>query len=109
MVTKHCEVCGVAFTAKRSTARYCSNACRQEAYRRRSDPQHDSHDRSAAGQRAVATRYARHVEVAACVVCGRSFSRDSAAVPRKRTCSDRCRQRLYRDPVGVREGIYRIT
>ena len=30
-----CTVCRNAFTPKRSDARYCSNACRQDAYRKR--------------------------------------------------------------------------
>jgi hypothetical protein len=30
--------CGSTFTARRSDARYCSNACRQKAYRRQSLP-----------------------------------------------------------------------
>jgi hypothetical protein len=30
-----CDVCGERFTPKRSDARYCSNACRQDAYRKR--------------------------------------------------------------------------
>lgn len=30
-----CELCGVEFTQERSDARYCSNACRQAAYRER--------------------------------------------------------------------------
>ena len=29
-----CKVCGKAFSSKRTDARYCSNACRQKAYRR---------------------------------------------------------------------------
>ena len=30
-----CSVCGHGFTASRADARYCSNACRQDAYRKR--------------------------------------------------------------------------
>lgn len=30
-----CEWCGVTFHAKRSDAKFCSNACRQKAYRAR--------------------------------------------------------------------------
>ena len=30
-----CEACGVEFTPRRTDARYCSNACRQDAYRQR--------------------------------------------------------------------------
>jgi hypothetical protein len=30
-----CNVCGDGFTASRADARYCSNACRQDAYRKR--------------------------------------------------------------------------
>lgn len=30
-----CRVCGEGFVASRADARYCSNACRQDAYRKR--------------------------------------------------------------------------
>ena len=32
-----CETCGEQFAAQRSTAKYCSGACRQEAYRERKE------------------------------------------------------------------------
>jgi hypothetical protein len=32
---RRCEVCNETFTPKRADARYCSNACRQDAYRKR--------------------------------------------------------------------------
>ena len=32
---KACLVCGESFTPKRQDGRYCSNACRQDAYRQR--------------------------------------------------------------------------
>jgi hypothetical protein len=32
-----CSVCGEKFTASRGDARYCSNACRQDAYRKRKE------------------------------------------------------------------------
>lgn len=34
-VARECEVCGEEFIPKRSDARYCSSACRQDAYRKR--------------------------------------------------------------------------
>ena len=34
-VTFRCRVCGESFTASRADARYCSSACRQDAYRKR--------------------------------------------------------------------------
>ena len=33
-----CAVCGNALAPQRSTRRYCANACRQSAYRRRARP-----------------------------------------------------------------------
>lgn len=30
---KRCEICGREFSAKRETARFCSNTCRSRAYR----------------------------------------------------------------------------
>ncbi len=35
IVKKNCEYCGNSFTAKRKSAKYCSNACRTKAYRKR--------------------------------------------------------------------------
>lgn len=35
MLEKECATCSAAFTAARSDARYCSDACRQKAYRMR--------------------------------------------------------------------------
>jgi hypothetical protein len=32
---KTCEQCGRSFAAQRSTARYCTDGCRQKAYRER--------------------------------------------------------------------------
>lgn len=37
---KYCEVCGGPFTAKRSHALYCSNKCRQQAWRDRARDKH---------------------------------------------------------------------
>lgn len=34
-VEKRCQVCEIRFTASRGDVRYCSNACRQGAYRKR--------------------------------------------------------------------------
>jgi len=34
MTARVCEVCGSQFESKRSTARYCSDRCRQRAHRR---------------------------------------------------------------------------
>jgi hypothetical protein len=36
-----CEVCGRRFTGVRGDARYCSNACRQTAYRQRKGNDHE--------------------------------------------------------------------
>lgn len=49
-ITKNCEYCGEAFTAKRNTARYCSDAHKRRAYRRR-DPLFNSDERRAQAQR----------------------------------------------------------
>ena len=37
-MVRTCETCGVEFAAKRSDARYHSDACRQQAYRDRHRP-----------------------------------------------------------------------
>jgi len=37
-MTSVCETCGREFTARRNDARYCSPACRQNAYRHRNAP-----------------------------------------------------------------------
>ncbi|MTD43838.1 hypothetical protein GKE82_05845 [Conexibacter sp. W3-3-2] len=38
---KLCETCGGAFVPRRSTARYCTSACRQVAYRIRRGAERD--------------------------------------------------------------------
>jgi predicted nucleic acid-binding Zn ribbon protein len=38
--SRACEVCGDPLTCRRADSRFCSNACRQEAYRRRLNRQH---------------------------------------------------------------------
>jgi len=35
---RSCETCGETFAPPRSDGRYCSNACRQKAYRKRKEP-----------------------------------------------------------------------
>jgi hypothetical protein len=37
VLTRECEHCGAEFEAKHSTAKYCSNSCRQKAYRSREE------------------------------------------------------------------------
>lgn len=42
--TQACKVCGNTFTPKRSDALYCSNACRQRAYRQSVTDKTSGHD-----------------------------------------------------------------
>jgi hypothetical protein len=45
-----CEVCNVAFTTTRRDSRFCSNACRQSAYRSRTTTTTTKSEAPAAGQ-----------------------------------------------------------
>jgi hypothetical protein len=57
-----CQVCDAEFTASRADARYCSNACRQDAYRKRkvgADPLSDAQRRRLADLEAIISAVAR--------------------------------------------------
>jgi hypothetical protein len=89
---KACKGCGKHFqvASPNTGKRYCCNACRQRAYRRRQPPK---------PQRARLTFGERE-----CEVCGARFEARHA---RQRFCSAACRQWLWRHKEAFeREYIY---
>lgn len=71
---RNCEECGKNFVARRRTARFCSDACRNGRQRR-------------------AKRKSK--EERECVICGESFL--AAGGAKKRTCSAQCSKELVRE------------
>ena len=89
---KACKGCGKCFqaTSPNTEKRYCCNACRQRAYRRR-QPHKPQRARLTFGERE-------------CEVCGACFTARHA---RQRFCSAACRQWLWRHKESFeREYIY---
>lgn len=84
-----CYVCRslIPVTGSRSNRKYCCNACRQLAYRKRKAPK-ERKKRADFGE-----RY--------CESCWHAFT---AKHPLQRYCSDACRQIGYRKRKAAREG-----
>ena len=86
-----CHVCHKEFVANRVDAKYCSNACRQKAYRDR-QPKKDRREVAAAqlaGRRATTHK-------GKCSYCGRTFYTDGTGTGRL-YCNNACRQAAYRE------------
>lgn len=98
MVCVICSSCGRPFHAQRSTAKYCSNACKQDAYRQRNGLTSGLHPNDAhreAARRGAITLAARYFEVT-CQHCGRVVGADGNTVKNLKYCSDACSQAAYR-------------
>lgn len=111
--TPACVVCGVKFGAYKRTARYCSAACKQTAYRRRQKEarieraiaKSKANSASAASRfrerragitaRALATKAAT-LSNRECIYCDRVFTADGTQGGRI-YCSNACRQAAYRE------------
>ena len=95
ILSKPCEQCGRAFRPCRSDARFCSQACKQRAYRRRVDPDVGSAARETARQEA--TYFTKHTRTKqlCCEHCGRELVM-SVASTNLRYCSNACKQKAYR-------------
>lgn len=87
-----CEDCGREFTSSKPQTRYCSDKCRQHAYRVRHG--RASNNREAATRGAVTKAYQLHEMT--CDVCGVAMARDGNSAARVRYCSAKCKQRAYR-------------
>lgn len=76
--------------------KYCSDACKQAAYRRSKDPLIGSEGRKTARIRASVETKAMTLKNVVCACCGKEFSR-SISETNLMYCSFACRQRAYRD------------
>ena len=85
-----CPVCGKAFTADRSTQRYCSAACRRYAYRHRDRYAYRHRDEAPPSQRAVG----KTLRSFRCIRCGKQVVVTQGADKRRKFCSPHC-ERLY--------------
>jgi len=80
----------------RRHSQYCSNACKQAAYRKRKDPgAGDWSRKSERAQKAVRTKQSTYVELT-CEHCGDKRSWTIASGALRRYCSDKCKQAAYR-------------
>lgn len=86
---KACPVCQRYFAARRADAKYCSDACRQVAHRRRHRPTR--------GQRARQTYDTKKAQTykRTCDHCGRTFYPDGTQGAMI-YCSNACKQAAYR-------------
>lgn len=78
---KICEMCGKPFTTTRPYKRFCSDACRKLAYRKRPKPYEEEKDGPV-------------LRSFVCARCGRVVNVTSASDRRKKFCSSHC-ERLY--------------
>lgn len=98
----HCAHCRETFTAQtmkvtgQARADYCSNKCRQAAYRQRHDPESAYLvRRQARAQKAASTK--RQVKkTTICEHCGETVRYSIAQSTNRRYCSDKCKQAAYR-------------
>lgn len=92
---KSCEFCGKFFKPARRDGRFCCDACKQKAYRRRFDPEVGSVHREKQRQTNIAITKQMTTKELNCATCGRSL-----VVGVNHTnlmyCSDACKQKAYR-------------
>lgn len=92
-----CWICGKHFQARRIDARYCSNACRQKAYRRKKGSSSTMEEITA--KRLFTKRHTG--TMVECLFCGYKFSIDGTQGG-KLYCSASCKQKAYRKRVAER-------
>ena len=88
---KQCRICGDQYGADRYDQLYCSNACAQKAYRRKRGALSVECGRV----QAVETKRVEFQDKV-CEQCG-TFFEASLIAAKRRFCSDRCKQRAYRE------------
>jgi ferredoxin len=92
---KICEICGQGYKPGRGDSMYCSDACKQKAYRRRVDPEVGSIHREKQRQTNIAITKQMTTKELDCAVCGRhlhvSINHTNLAY-----CSNACKQKAYR-------------
>ena len=92
---KDCEFCGHFFKPARKDGRFCSQSCKQKAYRRRVDPDVGSISREK--QRKANIDLTKHTKTKelCCEQCGRTLI-VSIATTNLAYCSNACKQKAYR-------------
>jgi len=93
---KTCEMCEKPYKPARRDSRFCSDACKQKAYRRRTDPEVGSVHREKQRQTKIAITKRMTTKELNCEVCGRKLT-VSIIRTNLRYCSDACKQKAYRD------------
>lgn len=91
---RSCTHCDKLIHGRRS--QYCSDACKQAAYRKRKDPGvGDWSRKSDRAQKAVHTKQTTYIKLT-CEHCGDERSWTIASGALRRYCSDKCKQAAYR-------------
>ena len=90
-----CGECKRIFSGQR-TAKYCCDACRQTAYRKRKNPMSGS--RVNLKERALQAADTKRNTFVKCVCqyCGKERAFDAGAAAGRKYCSDACKQAAYR-------------
>ena len=86
----NCQACGTTFGAKRSTTKYCSDACRMKAYRARRAAK-----RTASPQATGNQTKRQQIITITCRQCGATATLNGTQRTRK-YCNNACKQAFYR-------------
>lgn len=92
---KSCEMCDKFFKPARRDGRFCSNACKQKAYRRRVDPEVGSIHREKQRKDNIAITKQLKTKKLECACCGRPLE-VSIRYTNLMYCSNACKQKAYR-------------
>ena len=92
---KSCEFCEKFFKPARHDARFCSDACKQKAYRRRIDPEVGSIHREKQRQTNIAITKQMTTKQVVCELCGREMT-VGVNHTNLAYCSNACKQKAYR-------------
>jgi len=92
---KTCEMCEHYFRPTRRDARFCSQACKQKAYRRRADPEMGTVHREKQRQTNIAITKQTKIKTIVCDTCGREFVR-TILHTNQIYCTPACKQKAYR-------------
>lgn len=99
---KTCEFCEKFFKPARQDARFCSDACKQKAYRRRADPEVGTIHREKQRQTNIAITKQMTTKSLNCECCGRPLV-VSVATTNLIYCSNACKQKAYRQRKSLEE------
>ncbi len=87
MTLKSCKNCGDEFIPKRKSAKYCSSACRQQAFQKRQETLETDSDNVLNGRAEEVERYVEPIRNA--ILPASSFDRDSFNQPSERNHAQR--------------------